>query len=289
MEERWTVLKVLQWTTEYFGLKGIDQPRASAEVLLAHVLGLERIQLYLNFDRPLAADELAAYRDSIRRRAAREPTQYITGKQEFWSLELEVTPAVLIPRPETELLVEKALELVKDSSKRVLDLGTGSGAIAIALTHECRAVRVIATDASCAALLVARRNASRHGVHDRIAFVATDLFRGFSSSSPPFDVIISNPPYVSEKELPQLAPEILRYEPKAALLAGPQGLAVIRRIIGDASAYLKEGGSLLLEIGAGQAEIMRAELSGDSFMDHFEFIRDYSGVLRILHIQKVRG
>jgi release factor glutamine methyltransferase len=148
---------------------------------------------------------------------------------------------------------------------------------------------VIATDASCAALLVARRNASRHGVDDRIAFVATDLFRGFSSSSPPFDVIISNPPYVSENELPQLAPEILRYEPKAALLAGPQGLAVIRRIIGDASAYLKEGGSLLLEIGAGQAEIMRAELSGDSFMDHFEFIRDYSGVLRILHIQKVRG
>jgi release factor glutamine methyltransferase len=289
MEERWTVLKVLQWTTEYLGLKGIDQPRASAEVLLAHVLGLERIQLYLNFDRPLTPDELAAYRGSIRRRAAREPTQYITGKQEFWSLELEVTPAVLIPRPETELLVEKALELVKSSSKRVLDLGTGSGAIAIALTHECRAVRVVATDISCSALQVARRNASRHGVNDRIAFVATDLFQGFSSSSPPFDVILSNPPYVGEKEFPQLAPEIIRYEPKAALLAGPEGLLVIRRIISEAWPYLKAGGSLLLEMGVGQSEILRAELSGDCCMDRFEFIRDYSGILRLLHIQKARG
>ncbi len=166
MEERWTVLKVLQWTTEYFTLKGIDQARASAEVLLAHVLGVERIQLYLNFDRPLAADELASYRALIRRRAAREPTQYIIGKQEFWSLEFEVTPAVLIPRPETELLVEKALALTRDTSKRVLDLGTGSGAIAIALAHECPNLRVVATDSSCAALLVARRNAARHHVEE---------------------------------------------------------------------------------------------------------------------------
>ena len=176
MEERWTVLKVLQWTTEYFGLKGIDQPRASAEVLLAHVLGMERIQLYLNFDRPLAPAELASYRELIRRRAAREPTQYITGKQEFWSLDFEVTPAVLIPRPETELLVEKALELVRGTAKRVLDLGTGSGAIAIALAHECPTIQVVATDKSCAALLVARRNAFRHHVEERIALVATDLF-----------------------------------------------------------------------------------------------------------------
>jgi release factor glutamine methyltransferase len=289
MEEKWTVLKVLQWTSEYFTQKGIEQPRASAEVLLAHVLGTERIQLYLNFDRPLASDELASYRESIRRRAAREPAQYITGKQEFWSLELEVTPAVLIPRPETELLVEKALELVKNTSKRVLDLGTGSGAIAIALAHECPALRVVATDRSCAALLVARRNAFRHHLEERIAFVATDLFRGFSSSSPPFDVIVSNPPYVGEKEFPQLAPEIIKYEPDAALLAGPQGLAVIRRIIRDATPYLKGGGSLLLEIGAGQAELMSMELSADPFVDHFEFIRDYSGILRLLHIQKVDG
>ena len=146
MEERWTVLRVLQWTAEYFGRKGVEQPRAGAEVLLAHVLGMERIQLYLNFDRPLAPDELASYRELIRRRAAREPTQYITGRQEFWSLEFAVTPDVLIPRPETELLVEKALELVRGSSKRVLDLGTGSGAIAVALAHECKTIQVVATD-----------------------------------------------------------------------------------------------------------------------------------------------
>jgi release factor glutamine methyltransferase len=286
MEEKWTVLKVLQWTTEYFRLKDIEQPRASAEVLLAHVLGMERIQLYLNYDRPLILEELASYRELIRRRAAREPTQYITGKQEFWSLEFEVTPAVLIPRPETELLVEKALELVRGSSKRVLDLGTGSGAIAIALAHECPRIRVIATDRSLKALLVARRNTSRHHLEDRIAFISSDLFDAFSPSGALFDIIVTNPPYIGEKEFPHLAPEIIQYEPSAALLAGPQGLAIIRLIVGAAPNCLKRGGSLLIEIGAGQAEILRAELSQEPLIDHFEFIQDYSGILRVLHIRK---
>ena len=286
MEERWTVLRVLQWTAEYFGQKGIDQPRAGAEVLLAHVLGTERIQLYLNFDRPLAPDELASYRELIRRRAAHEPTQYITGRQEFWSLQFTVTPAVLIPRPETELLVEKALELVSDSSKRVLDLGTGSGAIAVALAHECKTVQIVAADNSWAALQVARGNAARHHVSERIALVATDLFEGFSSSGPLFEVIISNPPYIGEEEFCQLAPEIRVYEPRTALLAGPRGLAFIRRIIGEAPAYLKPGGSLLVEIGAGQADILRPELSNSPTGDHFEFFRDYSGIQRILHFRR---
>jgi release factor glutamine methyltransferase len=286
MEERWTVLRVLQWTTEYFRLKDIEQPRASAEVILAHVLRMERIQLYLNYDRPLIPDELASYRELIRRRATREPTQYITGKQEFWSLEFEVTPDVLIPRPETESLVEEALKLVRGSSKCVLDLGTGSGAIAIALAHECPAIQVIATDRSFKALLVARRNASCHHLEERIAFVAADLFGCFRAPGGPFDTIISNPPYISEKEFPYLAPEIVRYEPNAALLAGPRGLSLIRRIIEEAPVYLKPEGSLLMEIGAGQAEILRTELSQDALIDHFEFIQDYSGVLRVLHIRK---
>jgi release factor glutamine methyltransferase len=286
MEETWTVLKVIQWTTEYLRLKDIEQPRASAEVLLAHVLRMERIQLYLNYDRPLIPSELASYRELIRRRAAREPTQYITGKQEFWSLELEVSPDVLIPRPETELLVEEALKLVRGSSKCVLDLGTGSGAIAIALAHECPAIQVIATDRSCKALLVARHNASCHHVDDRITFVSIDLFDGFSPSSALFDVIISNPPYIGENEFSQLAPEIIQYEPSTALLAGPQGLAVIRRIIGAAPTHLKGYGSLLMEIGAGQAEILRDELSQEPVFNHFEFIQDYSSVLRVLHIRK---
>lgn len=286
MEERWTVLRVLQWTTEHFERKDIEQPRASAEILLAHVLNMERIQLYLNFDRPLTPVELASYREVIRRRAAREPTQYITGKQEFWSLELEVSPAVLIPRPETELLVEKTLDLVRNSAKRVLDLGTGSGAIAIALAHECPALDVIASDQSCTALQVARRNAIRHRLSDRIALVATDLLGGFSCSNPPFDVIVSNPPYIGEKEFPFLAPEILQYEPNTALLAGPQGLSAIRRILREAPAYLKSQGSLLLEIGAGHADLLREELQNEPFFDHCEFHRDYSGILRVLHLQR---
>jgi release factor glutamine methyltransferase len=286
MEEKWTVLKVLQWTAAYFGRKDIEQPRASAEVLLAHVLSMERIQLYLNFDRPLTPPELASYRDLIRRRAAREPTQYITGRQEFWSLELEVTPAVLIPRPETELLVEKALELLRNSAKRVLDLGTGSGAIALALAHECPTVHVIASDRSYAALQVAQRNALRHQLQDRVAFVLADLLSGFSPSPAPFDFIVSNPPYVGEKEFPSLAPEIIQYEPNVALVAGPQGLAVIRRIIREAPRYLRNNGSLLLEIGAGHAEILDAELSRVPGLDHFEFLPDYAGILRVLHLRK---
>lgn len=289
MEERWTVLRVLQWTAAYFGRKGLDQARSSAEILLAHVLGMERIQLYLNFDRPLASDELASYRKVIQRRAAREPTQYITGIQEFWSLALEVTPAVLIPRPETEILVEKTLDLVRDSSKRVLDLGTGSGAVAIALAHECPALHVTASDRSCAALQVATRNAIRHRLLDRIAMVASDLFDGFSHSNPPFDVIVSNPPYIGEKEVPLLAPEIIQYEPKTALLAGPEGLAAIRRIIREAPSYLSNQGSLLLEIGAGHAELLREELSTRSSFGDFAFYRDYSGILRVLHLRKAPG
>jgi release factor glutamine methyltransferase len=289
MEERWTVLKVLQWTMEYFGRKGIDQPRASAEVLLAQVLGVERIQLYLNFDRPLIPGELASYREVVRRRAAREPTQYITGKQEFWSLEFEVTPAVLIPRPETEFLVEKALELLSDSSARVLDLCTGSGAIAIALAHECPSLRLIATDKSYAAIQVARRNAIRCRVDERVAFVAADLLGAFSSSSAPFDVIVSNPPYIGETEFPHLAPEIMKYEPSDALLAGPEGLSVIRRILNEAPVHLKGGGSLLMEIGAGQAEALNEEVRRHPAIDLFEFMRDYSGILRILHLRKMRG
>jgi len=289
MEEKWTVLKVLQWTTAYFERKHLEQPRASAEVLLAHVLKMERVQLYLNFDRPLTSAELASYRGTILRRAAREPTQYITGKQEFWSLELEVTPAVLIPRPETELLVEKTLDLVGNSAKWVLDLGTGSGAIALALAHERPFLRLVGSDQSYEALLVARRNAFRHHLQERIAFVAADLLDGFTSSVAPFDIIVSNPPYIGEQEFPSLAPEIKQHEPSPALLAGSEGLAVIRRILRVAPRYLRDEGSLLLEIGAAHAELLREELPKAHGFAHFEFLRDYAGILRVLHLQRAVG
>ena len=284
MEEQWTVLKVVQWTTEYFKAKGFEQPRADAEVLLAHVLGMERVQLYLNYDKPLSPEELAGFRGLVRRRAAYEPTQYITGKQEFWSLDFEVTPAVLIPRPETEVLVEKALEIAGNKPSLVLDLGTGSGAIAVAVAYERSTIRVIAADKSWPAIEVARKNARRNGVAERISFVVTDLFDPFESM-PLFDLIVSNPPYVSDEELLDLAPEIANYEPRCALRGGgKQGLALIRKILERFHSHLKPEGSLLMEIGLGQAEILEAGLPS-YLAGRFEFIEDYSGIKRVLHIR----
>jgi len=287
MEENWTILKVLQWTAGYFARKGIEQPRANAEVLLAHVLGRERIELYLNYDQPLTPDELSRYRDAVRRRTSREPVQYITQKQEFWSLEFEVSPAVLIPRPETELLVEKALELFPSAPARVLDLGTGSGAIAVVLARERPLWSVFASDRSPDALDVARRNALRHGVIDRISFLAMDLFVGFSPSRCSFDLIISNPPYIGEREFPGLPPEIAGHEPEAALRGGgAEGLDIIRRILGEAPSYLSTGGSMLLEIGLGQAETLQNELADNPHFEDYRFFSDYSGILRILYLHR---
>jgi release factor glutamine methyltransferase len=284
MEDQWTVLKVLQWTTQYFKDRGFEQSRADAEVLLAHALGVERIQLYLNYDKPLSTEELVRFRGLVRRRAAFEPAQYITGKQEFWSLEFKVSPAVLIPRPETEVLVEKSLEIVGDRPCLVLDLGTGSGAIAVALAHERTSIRVIATDKSWAAVEVARLNAVRNGVADRIFFVVTDLFEAIAPR-PLFDIIVSNPPYVSDTEILDLAPEIANYEPRSALRGGgQQGLALILKILERFRAYLKPQGSFLMEIGQGQAEILEEEFSAD-VTSRIEFIEDYSGIKRVLHIR----
>jgi len=285
MEERWTILKVLQWTTGHFKRRGIEQPRANAEVLLAHVLEMDRIQLYLHYDKPLGRTELARYRELVRRRAAREPSQYITGRQEFWSLEFEVNPAVLIPRPETEILVERAADILRNSGGTALDLGTGSGAIAIALARECPTIRILATDRSPAALTVAKRNAMRLHVRDRIHFAAMDLLGGFSLPACSFDLIASNPPYISDGDFLNLPPEISRYEPESALRGnGPAGLGVIHRILTEAPAFLKKDGHLLVEIGQGQAEILREESATGIQMEHMEFIKDYSGIYRVLHL-----
>jgi release factor glutamine methyltransferase len=285
-EAPWTILKVLQWTTGYFQRHEIEQARANAEVLLAHVLGLERIQLYLRHDQPLTGDELAKFREVVRRRAAREPTQYIMQKQEFWSLDFEVTPSVLIPRPETELLVQLAAEILGTASARVLDLGTGSGAIAVALAHECPNLAIVAIDSSPAALEVARRNAVRHRVSHRIAMAAMDLFSGLTPS-PHFDLMVSNPPYIGDTEFSGIAPEVSRYEPETALKGGgSEGLRVIRRILHDMPLHLKAGGYLLLEIGQGQASLLAEELERNPQIEDHAFIEDYSGVLRVLKLRK---
>ncbi len=286
MEEVWTILKVLQWTADYFKRKGIPQPRADAEVLLANALGLERIQLYLRFDQPLGGDELMRFREFVKRRAAREPTQYITGRQEFWSLDLEVSPATLIPRPETEVLVEKAIELIEDRPLRVLDLGTGSGAIALALAREASQISLVATDRSIDALQVAHRNARRHGLDRRIAFVAMDLLEAFIPTAQPFDLVVTNPPYIGDLELPDLSPEVGTYEPMGALRGGgPYGTDLIVSILDRVPSFLPGGGHLLMEIGQGQEKLLDRMLSEKTGVAQFRFFKDYSGVVRVLHIQ----
>jgi release factor glutamine methyltransferase len=289
MEGPWTILKIIQWTTQFFSSRGIGQPRADAEVLLAHVLGLERIQLYLNYDQPLKPEELAAYRQAIQRRAAREPVQYITGHQEFWSMELEVSPAVLIPRPETEILVERALAVLAQTAGEaplIWDVGTGSGAIAIALAYEIPTLRAIASDLSPAALAVARRNSVRHGVAQRIHLVAMDLFSGLGSARKCFDLIVSNPPYIANSEMRGLAPEIVNAEPCTALIGGPQGLTILRGLLEGAWGLLKPGASLLMEIGHHQAALLAAELETNSHYDDVTFINDYAGIARVLEARR---
>jgi release factor glutamine methyltransferase len=250
---------------------------------------MSRIDLYIHFDKPLSPEELGRFRDAVKRRAGREPTQYITKKQEFWSLEFEVSPAVLIPRPETEWLVEKTLEIIGADPASVLDLCTGSGAVAVALASERPSLTVVATDLSFDALIVARRNAVRHAVADRVRFALMDLLNGLNPRLPPFDVIVCNPPYIGEMEFPSLAPEVGVYEPELALRGGgPEGLNLIRRILAEFTDYLKPGGSLFVEIGMGQAEILPGELELLQGIESYRFIRDYAGILRVLHCIKVR-
>ncbi len=287
MDETWTILKVLQWTTDYFRKKGLDQPRADAEVLLAHALGIRRMDLYLRFDQPLQAEELARYRAFIRRRAAREPTQYITGRQEFWSLELKVSPAVLIPRPETERLVELALERCGPDPIRVLDLGTGSGAVAVALATERPRWTFIASDIAWNALEVARQNAVRHGVHEQIHFVCADGTTPFPTDPGPFHLICANPPYVGDREWETLAPEITCFEPASALRGGnADGTRMPLEWMKAAFRALQPGGYLLMEFGKGQEKILEAEARNLPGVRVVRVHRDYAHIPRVLEVGK---
>ena len=221
----WTILKLIQWTTTYFKQQGIESARIDAELLLAFALGVQRIDLYLRFDQPLNPDELARFRSLVKRRAAREPVAYITGTKEFWDLTLAVGPAVLIPRPETECLVEAVLDFFKtytgSAEPVIMDLGTGSGAIALALAQSCPTARVMAVERSAEALATADRNRRRHGLADRVHLVAGDWLAPFKVDRPLWDVIVSNPPYVRSDDT---ALEVLHREPRNALDAGEDGL-----------------------------------------------------------------
>lgn len=252
----WTTLSVLEWTTKRFAEAGISSARLEAQVLLAHVLQCTRTQLYMGFDKPLGEAELAAYRDLIKRRLAGEPVAYLVGEHEFWGMPLYVDPSVLVPRPDTETVIEVARGLRVDRSApcRVLDLCTGSGAIAIALAKELPAASVVATDVSEAAAAIARKNAARNGMGERIDVRTGDLWTPVGDDT--FDLIASNPPYIASAVIPTLDAEVRR-EPVLALDGGADGMAFYDRICGEARRHLVSGGALVVEHGFDQADAVR--------------------------------
>ncbi len=282
----WTILSVLRWTTAYFTSRGIDSPRTTAELLLARSLGMEKIDLYLRFDQPLLPGELSAFKQLIRRRAAGEPTAYIMGVKSFWDQDLKVTPDVLIPRPETEHLVEAALEVLRGGGatgrRAVLDLGTGSGAVVLALAAEAPGHRFFAADRSPRSLSVARENARRNLPGSAVHFFCSHWFGAFGKARPLFDLIVSNPPYIPSADIDKLPPEISRHEPRGALDGGPDGLAAVREIITQAPLYLKPGGWLMLEIGAGQHAAVADIVRRAGRYAEPGFLKDYSGHRRVL-------
>lgn len=259
MSDMLTVLEIIKRTTEFLAGKGIDSPRLNAELLIGHALERKRMQLYLEFERPLTEPELEKIRPLVRRRAQREPLQYIVGETEFSGLRLKVDRRALIPRPETELLVEHIVALRRESPPaRILDLGTGSGAIALALARAFPEARILATDRSDEALALARENAGATGLAERVSFQSSDWFAGVDGATR-FDVVVSNPPYLSAEETNQTTPEVRGFEPLAALTAADAGMADLRTIIAGAPAFLAQGGLLALETGIAQhAELLGA-------------------------------
>ena len=286
----WTLIKLVQWATEYFDSHHIDSPRATAEILLAHAINAKRIDLYLRYDQPLNSGELNRFKMLIKRRTDREPVAYILGRKEFWSMDLEVNRSVLIPRPETECLVERALEsLGADPSpgcKSILELGTGSGAVVLALASENVRHSYLGTDVSSDAVRVARRNSMRHGMDANIRFMVADWFAPFDAKSGIFDLIVSNPPYIRSGDLKRLQPEIHTYEPVAALDGAKDGLRYLRHIIQCAYLYLKPAAALLLEMGHDQQAPLKQIIDACGQYEDAQFYKDYSGHDRIVSRRK---
>ncbi len=244
------VLEIIRKTTEFFERKGISSPRLNAELIIGHVLGLKRMQLYLEFERPLTAGELDAIRPLVRRRGLHEPVQYVLGETEFYGLRLKVDPRALIPRPETERLIEIVVAGCRQPPASILELGTGSGAIALSLAHAYPAASITATDIDPKALALADENARAMGVVHRIRFVQSDWFSALSAGM--FDLIVSNPPYLSAGETARTPVEVRDYEPSRALTAGEDGTADLRTIIEAAGRFLAAGGLMALETGSTQ-------------------------------------
>ncbi len=273
--DEWKLMELVRWTSDFFKQHDVPSPRLDAELLLAHVLDVKRMDLYLAFDQPVAAADRARYRELVRRRAKeRWPVAYLTGVREFWSMDFRVTPDVLIPRPETETLVRVVVDL---KPQRIAELGVGSGCVSAALARELPDSEIVALDCSAAALEVARQNLASLGFGERVKLFEAS---GIAELSGPFDLVVSNPPYVAAADLDALAPE-LRHEPRVALDGGPDGLHEVRRLCAEAPALLDRPGYIALEIGFEQAdaveELLRA--SGAAVIERFP---DLAGIPRVI-------
>jgi len=336
--QTWTILEILRWTTGYFKEKGVPEARTSAEVLLAHALGLSRLDLYLRHDQPLTPDELARFKALVKRRATGEPVAYLTGHKEFWSLDFLVTPAVLVPRPETETLVEAVLEVMKEIEGREiggggqgaqppapspkpspptpyrglggefegragelrspgpplnskswgLEIGTGSGALVVSLARELPGMAWVAADISAAALEVARQNARRHQVAERIHFLRSDLLSALRPGSR-FALLVANLPYVTRAEWEKLPQGIFAFEPRVAIEGGEDGLDYLQLLAREAHNYLAPGGWLALEMDPGQTEPIKRILEQTQAYDRLEVVQDYHRVDRVLRARRAAG
>jgi len=286
-DAEWTVGRLLTWTATWLTERGSDTPRLDAEVLLAHVRSCQRILLYTAFDQVVPEAERARFRELVRRRGAGEPVAYLVGSREFFSLPLEVSSAVLVPRPETEGLVVRVLDLCRSAeAPRIVDVGTGSGAVAIALAKNLPRAQVTATDLSAAALEVARANARRYGLAERIVFHEGDLLAAPAVAGP-WDVIVSNPPYVREDEVAALPRDVREHEPRGALVAGPRGVEVIERLAAQAADRLVPGGWLVLEAGPGVAAEVERILDGMSSLERAPTLKDLAGLPRVFQARRV--
>ena len=291
-DKTWIIKDLLAVSIDFLKSKNIESPRLSAEILLSHQLKTDRLKLYLEYDQPVGEKDLSQYRAMIKRLVDCEPVQYITGTQEFWSMEFIVNRSVLIPRSETEILVEQALKIYreeyadKNPDISVLDIGTGSGAIAIAVASEIEKAKICAVDISSKAIDIAKLNAAKHGMENRISFYEGDLFKPFVKDHQSFDIIISNPPYVTTKEYEDLPKKIKDFEPKLALESGDDGLSHIRVILEKACGFLNPGGCLMLEMDPLQTDSAIQIIHSSSGYTASQVIKDYSNKDRAVIARK---
>jgi release factor glutamine methyltransferase len=282
--ELWPIRRLLHWTQQFLRDKGIESARLEAEILLGHALGCKRIDLYVCSEELTTEEQRATFKALIKKRVEGCPVAYLVGRREFYQLAFDVTPAVLIPRPESEHLVMECLRLIKGKeSPRILDVGTGSGCIALSVAHQHKTADVTGVDISLEALEVARRNAARHGLQ-RVRFLAGDLFDPVQGEK--FDAIVSNPPYIAAGEFAGLAKEVREFEPKLALDGGPDGLTVYRRLIPEAASHLAAGGHLLLEIGATQEKAVRELIESTESFDAIAIHLDGQRLPRVVDARK---